>query len=104
MQSLRHLSRIISRGVTESQKRSYKDLPTKKNPYVEEWYNAREDMELKAQITPTMLAAGAFWGFVVPYFAYECIVAEMRQSDKLIGRNTKFFPQPIEDEEPTSSE
>jgi hypothetical protein len=80
----------------QQQQRTYKDLPVKKNPHVEEWYNGREDLEMSAEITPGMVAQGVFWGLVVPYMVWELVVAEFRLSDKPIGRNSLYFPAAIE--------
>lgn len=96
MQALKSAAGALARSLTQQQQRSYKNLPVKKNPFVEEWYNAREDMEMTAEITPAMLAKGFFWGLVVPYAAYELIVAEMRASDANIGRKYLLFPQEFE--------
>jgi hypothetical protein len=80
----------------QQQQRTYKDLPVKKNPHVEEWYNGREDLEMSAEITPGMIAQGVFWGLAVPYMVWELIIAEFRLSDKPIGRNSLYFPDAIE--------
>lgn len=104
MQALKSAAGALARSLTQQQQRTYKNLPVKKNPFVEEWYNAREDMEMVAEITPGMLAKGFFWGILVPYGAYELIVAEMRASDKLVGRNYLLFPQDYELEGATPSE
>lgn len=96
MQALKSAAGALARSLTQQQQRTYKNLPVKKNPFVEEWYNAREDMEMTAQITPGMLAKGFFWGMLVPYAAYELIVAEMRASDAVVGRNYLLFPQEFE--------
>lgn len=95
MQALRNAARSCLRGF-QQQQRTYKDLPVKKNPHVEEWYNGREDLEMTAEITPGMIAKGVFWGIAVPYVVWELIVAEFRLSDKSIGRNTLYFPQAVE--------
>lgn len=96
MQALRNAARACLRSLQQQQTRTYKDLPVKKNPHVEEWYNGREDLEMSARITPGMVAQGAFWGMVVPFFTYELIVAEFRVSDEKVGRKPLFFPDTVE--------
>jgi hypothetical protein len=104
MQSLRNAARACLRSLQQQQTRTYKDLPVKKNPHVEEWYNAREDMEMTAEITPGMVAQGAFWGLVVPFFTYELIVAEFRASDEQKQRKLLLFPDSVEFEGSATSE
>jgi hypothetical protein len=85
--------RNVCRTCAGGQIRTYKDLPTKTNPHVESWYNAREDMEMTATITAPMLASGFFWGCVLPYVLYELIVSEMRDSEVHSGKKLTFYPQ-----------
>lgn len=78
--------------------RTYKNLPTHKNPYVEAWYDAREDMEMTATITGPMLAKGFFWGLLLPYVVYEGIVAEFHASARHTGKEFTFMPASVEPE------
>lgn len=102
MQSVRNAARSCMKAF-QQQQRTYRDLPVKKNPHVEEWYNGREDLEMSAEITPGMIAQGVFWGFAVPYAVWELIVAEFRASDKPVGRNSLYFPDIYEFEAPAGS-
>jgi hypothetical protein len=97
MQALRQVTRQAWRA-SASQLRTYKDLPVHSSPYVEAWYNAREDMEMTAKITGPMLASGFLWGCLIPYVVYEAIVTELRDSEKCSGKSIMYCPQPVEAE------
>jgi hypothetical protein len=92
MQSLKDVARFACRSVRWGQSRNYKDLPVRKNKFVEQWYNQREDMEMTAQITPSMLAAGFLWGVLVPYITYEAIVMEFRLTPREKGQQLMLYP------------
>ena len=96
MQALREIARHACRTAPGQQIRNYKGLPVKPNPYVEAWYNAREDMEMSATITGSMLAQGFFWGILVPAGVYELIVRELRASEEQSGKHLTFYPQHVE--------
>jgi hypothetical protein len=70
----------------------------RKNKYVEEWYDKREDLEMTAEITPSMLASGFLWGLLIPYLAYEVILMEFRYTPRANGQHLVFYPDYVEKE------
>ena len=103
MQALREACKHVSRSAV-LRCRTYKGLPTHTSPYVEAWYNAREDMEMKATITGPMLASGFLWGCVIPYLTYELVVAELRDSEKDSGKEFTLLPQSVDFDTPRQPE
>lgn len=98
MQSLLRQASAAARclaGAAPSGTRTFKDLPAHKNPYVEAWYDAREDMEMRAKITAPMLLSGFVWGLLVPYALFEAILAEQRESAKVTGQRLVFIPDAV---------
>eukprot|EP01025_Chloroclados_australasicus_P043153 TRINITY_DN4599_c0_g1_i1.p3 TRINITY_DN4599_c0_g1~~TRINITY_DN4599_c0_g1_i1.p3 ORF type:complete len:135 (-),score=14.42 TRINITY_DN4599_c0_g1_i1:436-840(-) len=97
MQALRQAVRAVATSAESAalQSRSFKGMPAKKNPHVENWYNAREDLEMHNQITSGMIASGLFWGAFIPYLTYEAIVAELRHSEQTRGRPFILVPDEV---------
>jgi hypothetical protein len=97
MQSLREAGRHAVRCLAQrGSVRTYKDLPVHKNPFVEAWYDAREDMEMTATITGPMLVSGFFWGLLVPYVVFEAIVAEQRITEQATGKPFLLVPDTVD--------
>ena len=99
MQCLREAARTAVRGLQSGQK-TFKDLPVNKSKHVERWYDRREDLELHQEITGPMLASGFFWGLVVPYLAYEALVAEFYYTPRNKGQELMLMPEPVPKEPP----
>jgi hypothetical protein len=104
MQSLKDIARYACRHVHWGQSRTFKDLPKRKNKFVEAWYDQREDMEMTAKITPSMLAFGFMWGVLIPYIAYEAIVMELRSTPRAKGQTLMLYPDFVEKEPGIMSE
>ena len=97
MQALKRSTELAVTGVKSAlHSRTYRHLPVKKNPYIEAWYNAREDMEYTSVITQGMLVTGFIWALAIPFVVYEGIITEFKTCERVLGsKHLKMYPEPV---------